>query len=307
MNDIPKIQNEAPQTDLLRASNVAYADAKRLHAFQTFLSVVVPLAGSVSTLVLPSMRGLVAIVSLTIAVADPTLLDRLQRTIRRAAAKIQEQFDCVVLDVPWDKFAVGSRLEPEEIHGYVLRHPPSADAARLKDWYPPAVGNVPINAGRVICQRTNLWYDAKLRRTYAGWVLGILLLACVGLVLAGFCLNLTVEALILSAVAPATPILMFALREFYRQRDAADLLDKLRGEADALWSRLIKGDCTGEECAVLSRQFQSALFEHRRTSPLIFEWIYRRMRSGLEGQMQHGAESYVKQFLDAEGKRPSKG
>jgi len=298
-NDIPVRQNEQRAQDLLQASNVVYAKAKLLHRLQIYLTVGVPMIGSLCTLAWPNLRGVVAFLSLSIAILDPTAFDRIQRQVRRSAAKVQEEFDCSVLTLHWDKFSVGARLEPEEIRAYVARHPAGADQARLKDWYPKIVGQVPLHIGRIICQRTNLWYDSKLRREYSNWVLGVTVALCLVLIALSILTNSTVEGFIVGVLAPATPIIIFGLREFFRQRDAADLLDKLRTEAQGLWERALKGDCSDEECTALSRQFQNALFEHRRTSPLIFEWVYRRMRSNLEDQMTHGAEEYVGEYRAA--------
>jgi hypothetical protein len=39
------------------------------------------------------------------------------------------------------------------------------------------------------------------------------------------------------SLAPATPFLAWAAREYYRQRDTADLLEDLMKEAKKLWAR----------------------------------------------------------------------
>jgi hypothetical protein len=36
----------------------------------------------------------------------------------------------------------------------------------LKDWYPVSVGQLPIHEARLICQRSNIWWDAKQKLRY---------------------------------------------------------------------------------------------------------------------------------------------
>jgi hypothetical protein len=147
----------------------------------------------------------------------------------------------------------------------------------------------------MICQRTNLWYDSQLRRQYGGWVIGIAIAITVMLIGVGIVGGFTLESLVLAGVAPAAPVLIWAVREYFRQRDAADVLDHLRKEAEALWERGRTGKCSESECATQSRQFQNAIYERRSTNPLIYDWIYRRQRPALEDQMKHGAADFVKQ------------
>jgi hypothetical protein len=109
-------------------------------------------------------------------------------------------------------------------------------------------------------------------------------------------LGLTIESFVLTVLAPAAPILIWGLREYYRQRDAAEALERLKSEAEGLWDRAKTGQCADIDCAAQSRQFQNAIYEMRRRSPIIFGWLYRFHREGLEDQMKHGAEEFVKQL-----------
>jgi len=111
--------------------------------------------------------------------------------------------------------------------------------------------------------------------------------------------GLTLESFVLTVLAPAAPIIMWGVREFFRQRDATDVLDRVKSEAEALWDRAKTGGCTEPDCTAQSRQFQNAIFERRSTSPLIFDWIYKIQRSGLEEQMNIGAQELVRE-IDAQ-------
>jgi hypothetical protein len=200
------------------------------------------------------------------------------------------------LDLPWDEFTVGAKLDPETIHAAASKHLGGADDPNLRDWYPAILGDVPLYLARIICQRTNLWYDAKLRRQYGGSVLGGTIALSLLLFVFGLIGGLTLESFVLTVLAPAAPIIIWGVREFFRQRDVTDALERVKSEAEALWDRAKTGGCTESECTAQSRQFQNAIFERRSTSPLIFDWIYKIQRPGLEEQMNRGAEDLVQEI-----------
>ena len=93
-----------------------------------------------------------------------------------------------------------------------------------------------MHLARIICQRTNLRYDSQLRRN-CGVIIQVVALTLVGaLIFSGLAQNLRMTEWVLS-LAPATPFLAWAAREYYRQRDTADLLEDLMKEAKKLWAR----------------------------------------------------------------------
>ena len=63
----------------------------------------------------PETRQYVAAISLIIAVLDTAWLDRWQRGKLKTSAKISEQFDCELLEMPWNKLVAGQRPDPEVI------------------------------------------------------------------------------------------------------------------------------------------------------------------------------------------------
>jgi hypothetical protein len=296
MNNIPSAENEEPQIRLLRARRWIFANGERLLWIQLILTVGVPVIGSLLSLKWPEAQGIVAFASLSIAVLDVTLFDRLQQEIRLTTAKTQEQFDCAVLDLPWNTFAVGSKVDPETIHDASKKYNKGRPDSELVDWYPTVVGNVPLHLARIICQRTNLWYDSKLRRRFGGWALTITVSLSLLLTAFGIARKVSLDSFVLTVMAPIAPILIWGVREYFRQRDAAGALESLKLEAESLWERAKAGQCTDAECTIESRQFQNAIYEMLRRNPTIFGWIYKHLRESLEDQMKHGADEFVNQL-----------
>lgn len=298
MNDIQQKQNAPAQIRLLQAQRHLYRIAKRVLGCQIVLTVAVPIIGVLASLSWPNLRGGVAFASLLIAIFDVALIDRLQRALRKKAATIQEEFDCQVLGLPWNTLVAGHRSDPEEIHESASRYLGGTDDATMKNWYPVEVGGVPIHLARIVCQRANLRWDSRIRRRYGWWLLGLALTLSVLLISNGLLLNWTIEELVVGALAPLSPAILWGLREFYRQRDAADNLDRVKAESERLWAEALSGQCLADACRSRSRDLQNTLFAHRSSSPLIFEWIYLWLRGDLETQMKQGAQELIRQATE---------
>lgn len=291
-NNIPILQNAPPQIRLLLAKCNTYDVARWLSILQVVLLVVLPVLAAVAVFIWPDLKAFAAALSLIIVVADATFLDRLQKDVRRLAAKIQEEFDCAVLGLPWDEFTVGPHPDPEEVHQAATDA--SEDKTKLANWYPPVVGTLPLHQARIICQRVNLVYDAKLRARFGAYVLGLSLLIATVLFLVGLLLKLPLDDFVLTVLTPAVPIIIWGIREHFRQRDAAEASSRLKEQAEALWARVLVGMCDEDVCSSESRLFQNAIFHRRMSAPVIFQWVYKFMRPKMEAQVIAGAEELVR-------------
>src|SRR5690349_24971472 len=190
VNSIPTLQNEQAALKLLRARTYIYSCATWIMALQLLLTVIFPVVGGVCAIVWPGVRAYVAAFSLAIVFADPWIIDPCYKLRLRRAANIAEQFDCRVLDLSWDQFTVGDKLEAEDVHAAAIRYASRHDDEHLRDWYPKNVGAAPLHLARIICQRSNLRYDSKLRRSYGSiiWITAALIV--VGLFLSALVQNL---------------------------------------------------------------------------------------------------------------------
>lgn len=294
-NAIPTLQNEEPQLKLMRARTRMYALASRMLVAQLVLSLLLPALGAVLVLLVPSARAAIAALALLVTALDVLVLDRRQKLLVKRAAKVGESFDCAVLALPWDRFNAGDPLEIEDIHAAARAYARHHDDAGLRDWYPVAAGQAPLHLARIICQRTNLRYDSQLRRSYGTIVVsiasGIFLLLFAG----GIVQDLKLTDWVLTMV-PASPILTWAAREYYRQNDTADALEEHLRAAKALWGHALAGDCDADHCLARSREFQNAIYYRRASSPLIVPLLYKFKRLQLEDDMNEAATNFLSDF-----------
>ncbi|MBY5485191.1 hypothetical protein E0H36_18575 [Rhizobium leguminosarum bv. viciae] len=293
---IPERQNDAEAQKLLKARQQLWHKAQRTMVFQINVTVVVPIVLALVALLHPVVRPYGATFALFISVVDASLLDRAYRGLMKRAAKASEQFDCTVLELPWNEFLVGGKLDPETIHEEATSYERRTSDSALKDWYSPAATALPHHLSRIVCQRTNLWYDAKLRAAYSNSIPAALCIICAALAFAGLLVNLTLSDFVLTILAPMAPLVLWSVREYFRQRDAAAGQDSLKTSAEAFWKAASDGQITPDGATKKSREFQDAIFTRRASSPLLPPGIYWTYRSRLEEQMKVGAEALVAEY-----------
>jgi hypothetical protein len=181
MNTIPQEQITQKQLERLAAQRQLYSDAKRIQAVLISLSVPCVIVLTLLASVFPKLQVYVAFWGILVTLLDIVIFTPRQKSLQGKAAKIQQLFDCDVLQMDWSKLNSGNRPEPEAVVEASARHKRiDPNYSKLQNWYPVSVGQLPIYLARLICQRSNCWWDAALRRRYA--VLGIVTIVALTLI-----------------------------------------------------------------------------------------------------------------------------
>lgn len=299
-NGIGDRQNTADSLQLLAAQRVFYTRAKRLAAIQAWLAALVPIVAAVMTALWPKAAGWAAILGIGAALADTWFLDPKQSEWRKCGANTQEKFDRAVLVIAHNEALEGSCPSPEEIFEAEQEYRPNPKVP-LSDWYPKKATELPLALGRLVCQRTNMWWDSKLRRRYRGWVVITSVTITAASFLFGFAKHWSLEQFVLAVLAPLFPALMWAGREYKRQTDGATELDRLRDTTERLWNHMLQSSVSEVEIESSARPLQDAILVGRRERATVFDWIYGRLRKKQEEQMNVGAEKMIQ---DIRTRRP---
>ena len=298
MNTIPQEQITQKQLERLAAQRQLYSDAKRIQAVLITLSVPCVIVLTLLAAVFPKLQVYVAFWGILVTLLDIVIFTPRQKSLQGKAAKIQQLFDCDVLQIDWSKLNSGNRPEPEVVVEASARHKRiDPNYSKLQNWYPVSVGQLPIHLARLICQRSNCWWDAALRRRYA--VLGIVTIVALTVIvfLVGLIGGLTLEKFFLVVLAPLIPTVVFGIRQYIEHTEAAARLDRLRERSEELCSQAMRGRLTLQEVTEESYKLQNEIYDNRRRNPMIFNWIYRRLRRQQEEQMNRGAEELVEEAL----------
>lgn len=239
-----------------------------------------------------SLTPFLATVALLFGLVEILFIDSWLKRRLAEGAKLQEEFDCEVLGMQWNELVAGEKVDHERVHSASRNRLDSKSEQQLRDWYPTAVGRLPLHLARVLCQRENLMYDGRVRGFYSNVLATCLVLFFVAALAYGLVADLRMAEWVVGILAPATPALMWAAREFRRQRHTTESLEVLKAEADKLWKKAATGG-TPEAIYASSRELQNAIYNHRLNSSLIFDFLYRFRREDLEDEMNAGAAHYV--------------
>lgn len=309
-NGIAMRQMQEPNLHRLAAQRQLYTKAKRVVWLQFFLSVVVVVFISMLSLLLKShrvmgyvghqpidMTWMVTTSGVLIAIVDLLVLSPLADRFRERAAKIQELFDCDVLQLPWNGITVGEKPSVEQVHQnaeiYRSKH---QGFTVLENWYCLEADTVPLPVGRIICQRSNVWWDAELRGKFNAGVFTIAAVLFLVLFVLGLVGDLHLKTFFTKVVAPFLPMLLFSSRQFMHNRKTIERLSSLRVSADAAFQQAKNRSNSPAVLDDTARRLQDNIFQHRKSSPLIFDWFYRCFRTPDEALMNVSCRELVQQY-----------
>jgi SMODS-associating 4TM effector domain len=295
LNSIPEEQNEIKQLDRIAASSQLYIEAKRLLGISMILSIPVPLVWATVIAAFPALKIYGAIWGIAVTLLDRFILNPAQKKLQVQAAKVQQQFDCDLFQLDWENFHnIGHPLEPEIIYSAKRKfNKKDSTYSKLKDWYPVIVGQIPLAFARLVCQRTNCWWDAEQRRKYSNWVIAILIILSILMTLIGCIGGFSLEKFFLVVVLPLLPAFVLGISQYVDNMNAAKILDKKKQEILGIWSEALSNAKNPNKLHDFSIQMQDAIFKNRSTSPLLFNWIYSIWREDNQDSMNSIAKGFI--------------
>ena len=108
--------------------------------------------------------------------------------------------------------------------------------------------------------------------------------------------GMSLQKFVLAVMAPLLPAALWAGREWRRQSETALESDHQKEETESLWNQVVGGEVAELEVSRRSRELQDAILVRRRGNAPVFDWVYRRLRSKQEDQMNVAAEVMVNQI-----------
>jgi hypothetical protein len=285
-------QNRPERLELLRAQRLFYARAKLYQNLFTFMALLLPAIGVLFGASVPAIQPFLGLGSILVLLLEVGVISRRQREDCKRGAKVQEQFDTEVLQLDWNRLVAGSRVDAEEVHEITAGPMSDAEKTRLENWYEPVFSKLPLPVARLLCQRTNAAYDMRVRKIYSGILLSVAVLLVVVLTCIGLHQGLTVNELIPTMYLPALPFVAFVLREHRKQGDTIETLTTIKAEVEKAWDKALDG-ASAAELTVTARALQDAIYRHRTSNPLVFDWLYNRLRKRSEDVTRHAAERLV--------------
>ncbi len=301
-NRIIEDQNTQQQLERLAAQRYIYSQSKKLLFLQMLLTIAIPITLTIDATIEQNLKVWAAFYGVLISFMDVAVIEQYQKSMKTCAAKIQELFDCDVLRIKWNELKLGTRPDIETIIEAAENvKKKQIEYEKLMNWYPTVVAQLPLFWARLVCQRTNCRWNIKLRQRYRIVLLvGVILLALL-FVAISIHQNMAMESFILGILVPFSPTILWAIREYYKQGEATDALDKLKVNIETIWGKAITHELSEESFERISRDIQNEIFDRRRNDPGVFDWLYWCYRGKQEAQMNKGAEELVKEALNSLG------
>lgn len=299
-NRIVEDQNTQQQLDRLAARRYVYSQSKILLALQMLLTLAFPITLTISATIVQNLKVWAAFYGIIISFMDVAVIEQCQKSWKTLAAKIQELFDCDVLKIEWNDLKTGNRPDNETIHEKSERFKnKNPECKGLNNWYPVAIKPLPLHLARLVCQRTNCWWNWKLRQRYKQGLYVAVIVVILTLLVIGIQTKMTMEGFILRSLAPISPMILWVLREIYKQRESATALVNLKNYTESIWTKALNKELTQNQLEQISRDIQNEIFDRRRNDPVIFDWLYWLFRNKQEVQMDKSAEQLAKDALNS--------
>ena len=277
--------------DLLLAQRRLYSNAKKFFTGRTIVSTSLAIGGPLVTTAWPTLTGYVGSFAVAYLVLDHFLLQHLENAKKSLAASLQELFDTRVLDLPWNEAVAGPKPPMEEVAS-AIRGATGAEYAPLRNWYSESVAFVDERFGKVLCQRSNLYWGTGLRGKYKALLLAVIFMVLGVLLSIGYYLDLSLGQFVAGILFPCLPLLELIIRQIREHSQTASETKDLIGKIDPVIDAL----CSGNKPAnldTLLRTFQDEIFRHRKNCPLVLDWLYWRLRTKQEEEMQFNVRAKI--------------
>lgn len=297
MNNIASKQNEQKQLEKLAAQREIYSFAKRLYLLQICLTVLIPIGLFIISSIWTNLLIYSALFGVVAFIVNGIMLQPIIKAHKIKAAKIQELFDCEVLDLETSPLKVVNDIAVEEVLlNYNAHKKIETNIEKIRDWYPTNIVELPISIARIICQRANCWWDSKLRIRYSTFLKYFGLSVFFALFIYAFIskVDLTAFTLYLSGLIP---FFQFCNNECIEHKEAASRLNELVKYSQDIWDYALENPEDYYRMKLNSRRLQDEIYEHRCKSPLILDKFYNLFRDQNEILMNRTSEILLEEAL----------
>jgi len=282
-NHVNEMQNEPFSIDMLSAQRHYYSQAKLIVYTSLFFCVIVVAVLSVLNRFYSSeILGKTVLMYSLLAFILSSMLTNYRNKLQNLAARIQHLFDIKLFGLKWDTALCGIEPRVEEV-----KRGKQKKQNKLDYWYKDIPDDLPLDAVTLVCLRMNVEYDKSMKQNLSLLLYIVVSLFAIIIVIANN--ERTIWDMVLYSIVPLLPVSKF-LYDVKRRIDSdKERLIRLDVSIDSLMKKAIQeGVIEKEELQNINNQ----IFEHRRTSPLVPDWLYDMLRDKEEETAAYSAKYY---------------
>ncbi len=281
------------------ASSRYYGWAVWCRRFQFLLLLLAYVLGELSQTAMGRPREALLFVTGLVFVLVEMAVEEVERQCRYRGARAQEEFDGIVLGLPWNRAVAGERLDRAGVHraaeAYYAAKPGKKNEHAT--WYTNALARLPLTFARIAAQMENSRWDRKLRTVQMRLVGGIF----VALVLAVFGFEVLRDRPLTSGmlvtVVAAVPFARWLWREFIGHLMALEAQESILHAAEEAWSDLLRKPSDPVDAMRRVAEIQAALFVLRSQYPGTWGFVYKRLKPAYQRDAQYDAERAVEEAM----------
>lgn len=293
--DLKSRQNTEQALQRFAAQRQLYTDAKRIFAVDSLLTAILPAIGAFAGLICADIHSWSAFATFALWWVVFFALEPYRKKHCIAAAALQEEIDTDLLQLPASRKIHVTNLSREAIIAEADRYFQAHDDKDLRSWYPEDSDALPKALARIVCQRSNVWWDTDLRVWYSRICLwAVVTIACLP-VIVGFIANSSVRTIACSWLIPLAPLMYLLGRQARSNQTLAIKKSAVIAETEALWRLALVEPSEEEQLTIESRKLQDSIYRLRAEPDLVWDWLYRRMRPKHERLMSVAASELVQE------------
>lgn len=286
---LAKDQNAEECIKLLVGQRQIYNSAKIIRRFRVYFVIVVSVLFPAILLFYPAIKLQLSAISGCILIIN-FLLKGFENSKIKKAAIIQEEFDVLIFGLPWNKVMVGNKVSKEDIIEANRKF--SVDRGKLNNWY--SINDdiyYPLNV--LVCQRTNLSWDYRLKIRYSILLFAITLLYFIlGITYAIF-IEMTVLDYALLIFLPAVSSFVLGIDTGRNHLTLSNEKKKKVHELNDLIDTLINQKKDEQWIIEKCRQYQDVIFHSRCKDAIVPNLFYKLLRRKFEDEMKETVNDYA--------------
>lgn len=291
MSEISHKQNMDNNIDLLIAQRFYYSEAKKIRNFRITISIIFALLSPFIIFYVTNWSAIIGTIGGAWALISYLLKKLFENSNIEKAAKIQEEFDISLFNIGWNTVLAGEKISCEEVN--IAKKKFKGDIEKLKDWYSDiSEFSYPIDV--LLCQRSNLVWDWRLKRKYAIAIFTITLLYFVITIVICSVLELKVAEYILDLFLPALSGYFIAIDEGIDHFKASNKRKKLESKINELSEKALSNSKALNTADL--RQIQDCIFEFRK-GPMVADFFYWFFRNDFENNMRNAIDNFRRKLM----------
>lgn len=277
--------NEAQKDDniqrMFAAQAQIYTDAKRWMMLRFWLSLLFALSPFALLFWKDQIENKQMVEAITVPLAFcitilfPFLFSKLEQYKINNAAAIQQQIDLKLFGLPWSEKMDGPLPLIQDITEANARF--RGNRSRFQPWYEGVAPDWSPEFAALYCQNQNVWWDAQQRKFFQRFFLWVGLVLLISSVVVGCANDYWLWDFLIDFLVPSLPLLGFCVEKFLEQYRISE---KQLQKAAEIHMLMTKGDPISTE---IIRDNQQAIFDIRKGTALVPDWIYKWKKSYLSG------------------------